>query len=37
MTIRSNQMYRPLRTIKEAGFPGEYSMWEGDLKIVIDL
>ena len=23
MTVRSHQMYRPLRTIKEAGFPGE--------------
>ena len=24
MTIRSHQMYKPLRTIKEADFPGEY-------------
>ena len=35
MTIRSSQMYRPLRTVKEAGFPGEYHrsfMW-GSKKI----
>ena len=23
MTVRSKQMFRPLKTIKEAGFPGE--------------